>query len=123
MKQLKEKSEAARTFTVSYKENSYTMRLPTRHETRATVAQATEQYGGANFVWARMLLEKALIGWTGITAGDVVPDAGGEPLLWDVDAVVLLLDERPDIEDHLSNALMDRVKERNAKLEALTKNS
>jgi hypothetical protein len=122
LKQLKEKSEAARTFTAVYKGHSYTLRLPTRHETRATVAQVTEQYGNANFVWARTLLERALVGWTGPTVGDVLPDGGQEPLLWEPAAVVLLLDERPDIEDFLSGELMERIKERNTKLEALTKN-
>ena len=122
LKQLKEKSEAARTFTVMHKANSYTLRLPTRHETRVAVTQITEQYGSANFMWARNLLEKAIIAWTGPTAGDVVPDGGDEPLLCEPDAVVLLLDERPDIEDFLSNELMARVKERSDKIEVLTKN-
>lgn len=105
------------------------LRLPTQHE----VVLATRRAGlhrmaddmAAHVVLQRALLVSSVIAWSRVTVGDVLPDspAAAELLVYEPGAVELLLDAKPEWEEHLGAELLSRLAQRRAVQDTAAKNS
>lgn len=132
LQSLARRAQAAREYTVLAKAAKdgapsgpiFQMRLPTQHESdviglRAGMGQRLPE---ADAQFRRGMLEHACIGWDTVTYGDIVPDAGDDPLPWSPRAVILVLDAQPDWESHLWRDMVERLAARQAQRESATKN-
>jgi hypothetical protein len=122
---------AAREFQIATGHAHYTLRLPTRYEITlaASRAQASADEPGAKdpahlLILERLLLERAVVRWTGVHVRDVLPEheAADEPLPFEPRAVPLLLDAQPDLARDLSLALFDRMAQRREAGDTAAKN-
>jgi hypothetical protein len=114
---LRRKANAAREFTVVAGGASFTLRLPTAHESdmQALRARSEEQSAGAQGVLlVRRLLERAVVAWDGVVGDMLAPQGGADPVDLSVDAVGMLLDHRPDIASQLYSAFIEKSAARNA---------
>jgi hypothetical protein len=125
---IQRRAAAAREFEQAVGERSFRLRIPTQHETQVEILRAG---GGeertqhvALALMQRAVIERAIIGWRGVTTGDLLPDESVEYETVDYVPVLvpLLLDAQPEIGRALTEALVSRVAERNAKIEAARKN-
>lgn len=123
---LRRKQLASREFTVTVGAASYTLRLPTQHEkqVQAMRARGTEPDADAamSALLLRLLLERAVVGWSGVVASQLVPGAGADVVDFAPDAVPLLLDGDPDTALALTDAFVRRENERNNRVDAAAKN-
>lgn len=113
---------------------SFTLRLPTRHDKHKAMAAvapdifaaetARELTAEEKIDIARVLLERAVVGWQGVKLGDLLPDeaSGEEPLPWSRAAVPLLLAMHEDWADALQAAFGEAMRRRSAPLEVDEKN-
>ena len=123
---IKRKALAAREFTAEVGVKSFTVRLPTPHELAVEVERARLRGGTldpAQFivVW-RVLLERGVVGWSGVTCEDLAPGAGPEPADVSAEAVALLLDADADLQGKLYEQFVTRLVERNTKRAEAEKN-
>lgn len=120
---LRRKAQAAREFTVTVGAASYTLRLPTRHETEVEVLRSRGDGDAAlPAVLTRRLLEAAVVGWTGVTLEQLAPGGGPAPAELVPGAAALLLDNDPQAAAALLEAFVAKAQERNDRLEAAEKN-
>lgn len=123
---LQRKSQAAREFTVSIGAASYTLRLPTRHETEMEILRSRGAGVDGDLAQpialTRKLLERAVVGWSGVTLGQLAPAAGPDPADYQPEAVALLLDQDTATAEHLLSEFVKRAGERNARTGAAEKN-
>jgi hypothetical protein len=71
----------------------------------------------------RLLVEGAIVRWSGLRLQDVLPDEpAGEELPHSADAVGLLLDAQPDWARELGIALFDRMAQRRDQQDTAAKN-
>lgn len=120
---IRRKARASREFTAEAGHASFTLRTPTAFE--AEVAAAESQGSNSSHTLAlakRLLLQRAIVGWSGVQFADVLPDGVPEPAPWDAGAVDLLLDAQPTWAGQLWDALMHRMEEQAQRLEASAKN-
>jgi hypothetical protein len=121
---LRAKALAAREFTHEVGECSYRLRVPTRTEVR----QTAQKHGMASGSVVELLLIKTylvqrfLVGWTGVRNSHIVPDAGKDPLPHSPEAVALWIDANPDLADQLGEELARRSETRAAEIEAAAGN-
>lgn len=121
---LRRKAQAAREFVLPVGVRSFTLRLPTQHELKVEALRSTASGidPAQSTVLVRSLLEKAVIGWSGVTCEDLAPHGG--PDLADLvpGAVALLLDSQPEIAAGLMDAFVDRMNERGTVKDEAAKN-
>lgn len=129
---LKRRATAAREFQVAVGPQDalrqFTLRVPTPHEvkvaaSRAGVASVLEDQA-AHVLLQRALLLLAVVGWSGVTVGDVLPQAeqSTDALELESGAVELVLDANPEWEKVLGNALYERMTQRRAQKDTAAKN-
>lgn len=102
-----------------------TLRIPTRHETRVALQRAGPADDAARLLVAeRLLLEGALVAWSGVRVCDVLAehDPADLQMPFDRGAVPLLLDAQPAWASALGLQLVDRMAQRNAAQDTATKN-
>jgi hypothetical protein len=125
---IQRRAAAAREFEHPVGERSFRLRIPTQHEVQVEVLRAGGGDLGKEHValalMQRAVLERAIIGWQGVTTADLLP---GEQLEYETAdfasmLVPLLLDAMPDVARELTEALIAMAAERNAKIEAARKN-
>jgi hypothetical protein len=124
LSEFKDKLAKAREFEVKSGGATFRMRLPSEHAWRVAVEEHRRETGRVkNEQASRALLQGAMLGWDGVTEKHLLLEGGDEPLPFSAEALLMVLDERQDIADELSVALMNRLKERSAQVEAARKNS
>ncbi len=121
---------ATREFTEVIEGATFTLRLPTRLDSRIALARvlAVNEGETANDVLAirveRESLMQAIVRWSDVplrwVLGDVEP--ADAPCEFDRSVIGLLLDERPDVAEKLGAALFSRIKEFNALRDTAAKN-
>jgi hypothetical protein len=111
-------ANAAREFDVSSPRITLRLRLPTRLQMQRIVARTEEK----DVVSAQeQLLCASIIGWSGVAAEKVVPNAEGQ-LAFDPDLIAHVLDAFPDEADAAFLAIVQRYAERRAAAETAAKN-
>lgn len=133
---------AAREFTETIDGATFTLRLPTRLDSRIALTRVLAAHPGEtnNDVLAlrveRESLIQAIVGWTGVPMHWVLPGATAEPPLeacvsdaappaqfaYSPQCVALLLDTQPDHAETLGRELFNRVRRRNGVLDTAAKN-
>lgn len=115
---------AAREFQKVIEHATFTLRIPTRHETQLAIRRGGPSDDVARLLVAeRLLLEGALVRWSGVRVQDVLADHEfAEDLPHEPAAVPLLLDAQPDWAHQLGVALMDAMASRQAAQDTAEKN-
>ena len=123
---IKRRAIAAREFPVAAGGFTFTLRLPTQHEIDIEATRARMHEGDIDpaqlTIIRRRLLERAVVGWDGVTWGHLADGSGGEPAEISADAVALLLDSDTDLAETLDAAFVARLAERNNKRAEAAKN-
>lgn len=119
---LKRKLDAARDFTVSHGGIELKVRLPTETAMRAAVARLPESGHERLAELQRSLMMQCVVGWSGLTPGSLLPDAGDDPLPFSPDLLDDVFDRWPKLYDDAYLALMERYNARIERLEAERKN-
>jgi hypothetical protein len=122
------RAAAAREFTHEVDGRRFTLRLPTHDEMRISVL--SHGTPGVNTdvglaAWERIgreLIERAVVGWSGVRFSDLLPGETDEPLEWAAEGVPLLLDAQPQWCLSLRAALMKGITDRAARIETAQKN-
>jgi hypothetical protein len=121
---IKERARVARSISVLSGPRAYTLLLPTAHEMEIAVASRGEGEAGV-VTFLRAQVERALIGWEGVTLADFDPaagDSGAERVPFAAELVPELLDTLPEDAALLRDQLVARLAERRARVEAAAKN-
>jgi len=131
---IKAKAIGARSFSavVGPPESPRTISLltPTQHEMRMASVRAgvaDQSDAAAMLVLERALLVLAVVGWSGVTCGDLAPvlqaDArGNDVAAFEPGATELLLDAQPDWGAQLWVLLLQQITSRSDRREAAAKN-
>lgn len=124
---LRRKALAARQFDVSPEPGvSFTLRVPTKHESMVAYMEAAGGRKAANQVrWQRQLLLLAVVGWSGVVARHVLPgieQGGDDPLAFEPGAAELLLDAQDAWAEQLLAELVQRLDTRQAAEDTAAKN-
>jgi len=123
---IKRKAAAARQFVVEDDGRSFTLQLPTQYEIEVEAVRARLHDGDTDpaqlTVIRRRLLERGIVGWSGVTCEHLA--LGGGPDSADVspDAAALLLDAEPKLASRLDGEFIERLSERNSKRAEAEKN-
>lgn len=121
--EFKAKLERSRELEAKVGGATFRLRLPSEHAWRVASEEHRRDDGRVkNEQASRALLQAAVLGWEGVTEGDLLLDGGTEPLPFSAEALGMLLDERQDIADELTLALMKRLSQRRGEVEAARKN-
>lgn len=121
---------AAREFTEVIEGATFTLRLPTRLDSRVALARVFAAHpqekdeGVLAILVERESLVRAIVGWSGVPLRWVLADAepADAPCPFDAGMVPLLLDERPDVAEQLGRVLFDRIRSFNATRDTAAKN-
>jgi hypothetical protein len=123
---LRRRAVAARRFDVPIDGVVVTLEIPTRHASKLAYSRAGMVEGDNSATtmirWTRAVLVMAVAGWSGVTERHVLPDGGDEPVPFSADAVDLVLDARPEWEEALAAAVLDRLAQRRAIEDTAAKN-
>lgn len=127
---LKRFALAAREFSHSVGDpaRQISLRVPTQHQidlaARRSGLSSLSDDQAANVVLSRSLLLLGVVGWSGITVGDVLPGnaQSAEPLPWEAGAVELLLDAQPEWAQEMYEALIEQLLSRKALKDTAAKN-
>jgi hypothetical protein len=123
---IKRNALAARMVSVEVAPATFALTLPTNMQSSIAYTQALR--GGsfdsaAQIRFQRGLLLDAVTGWSGVLLRHVLLDHQGDDALdFELGAVELLMDAKPDWESQLISALLDGVAERKAKEDTAAKN-
>jgi len=120
---FKSQLHAARSFEKEIAGACFKLLLPTEYACRVAIESNLDGNGqviGAKS--SRQILDGALIGWEGVKASHLLPDAGEEPIAFSAAARAELLDCRLDIADRLIVEISVRLEERRNRMEAARKN-
>jgi len=123
---LADKMRQAREFEVPVGAAKFLLRLPTPGEYRLLAGPFTVDGtipDGNLTAFERKLAEAVLVGWSGLQAREIFPDAEAEPLAFSATTARLLLEYRVDIQDLVIQAVVAEKRKRNAEVEADQKNS
>lgn len=122
IERIKIGARAARQTAVACGSRSYVLQLPTQHELE--LAAARKAAGEAGMVeFFRQQLERAVVEWSGITEGDFTGQAEqAAPVPYSPELVPWLLDAQPADAEQLRAALVEKLAERRARVEAAAKN-
>jgi len=125
--ELKAQAEAARTVQLSAGGHTFSVRLPTAHESLLS-ARRVGLNGNADraglLLLQHDLLQQAITGWQGPRVGDVLPGhaEAASPLIWAPGVPALLLDAAPHWAETLADQFTAAIASRRAALEADAKN-
>ena len=124
---LKRRSLAARETAHAIDGRSFTLRVPTRHETTVAVRKCSTDSGkdeaALYIIVRRYLLEQAIVDWSGVTVHDLLPDDESIELQpFEPGAVPFLLDAQVDWASSLSDRLVELIAARNAAQDSAAKN-
>lgn len=125
---LKRRSLAARETSHEIDGRAFTLRVPTRHETTVAVRRASAGAGGDEaavyVIVRRNLLEAAIVRWSGVKVGDMLPGEGdaGDDYPHEPGAVPFLLDAQTDWAAELSDKLVELIAARNSLQDSAAKN-
>lgn len=120
---LKAKLTKARELEVEADGAKFRLLLPSEHAWRVAVEENRGADGKVRQQRvSRALLESALLGWEGVSAGHLLAGGGADEVKFSPEARGILLDERQDIADELTLKLVKRLNERRAELESARKN-
>jgi hypothetical protein len=123
---LRRKALAARELTVEVGQARFTLRLPTQHEVELeslrTRVHEPDSSAARNSLLTRRLLQRAVVGWSGVTTAQLAPDAGHEPADHAPELVELLLDHDLDTAQRLLDAFIEAFNRRREAREAAAKN-
>lgn len=129
LEEIQRHAAAAREFTSSIDGATFTLRLPTRLDSKLALARVLAAHRGeSNDVLAirveRETLVQSLIGWADVPLRWVLRDAApaDEPCAFDRAVVGLLLDEQPGVAELLGRDLFDRIRAWNATRDTAAKN-
>ena len=122
--------EAARRFTVELDGAVVlTLRQPTEHESSCLYLEAGAPAASQWMRWQRLLVERALVGWSGVTEATFAADVPGHAAVvtppevaFDAALVPALLDARPEWFKGLIAALLARMAAARATREAASGN-
>lgn len=128
---LKRLATAAREFSVAVggPPRHITLRLPTQHQlvlsARRSGLHNLQDDAAAHVVLQRNLLLLAMVAWSGVLVGDVLPDypQSGDALEFAPESAELWIDAHPAWEAELSAALMQRMAQRKDAQDTAAKNS
>jgi len=114
---------AARQMEAKVDGATFKLEVPSEHAWRVTYEEHRNTAGDLLYARAsRAILDKALIGWDGVTAKHLLPDAPEEAIAFSPAARSMLLDARTDIADELKIALIDKANSAREAREAARKN-
>jgi hypothetical protein len=105
-----------------------TLRIPTHHETVLAARRSGLHTAGddlaSHIVLQRSLLLQAVCAWSGVLIGDVLPDHddAAKPLVYEREAVELVLDSQKDWEVELGAQLLQRMANRREVKDTAAKN-
>ena len=126
--ELRAKAQAARRFVETEGEWQLTLQTPTRRE----IMQLAHERGinldddalasSALTLLYYGLVDRYLVGWSGLRESDIVPAAGADPLAWSPETVPLWSDAHPAVAMRIGRMLYDRAIKRAAATEATAKN-
>jgi len=118
--ELKKRFDKSREVTEEIGSRSFTLRLPTR-AVALLVVESDASSGRAVY----QLLIDAVVGWKGVTVGDIAPDdpEAHEPLPCTAESIPLFLDSQIEVLGALSARFLDALRRRNEIFEAARKNS
>lgn len=123
---IKRRAIAAREFSVAAGAFAFTLRLPTQHEIDIEATRARMHDGDIDpaqmTIIRRRLLERAVVGWAGVTWGHLAEGSGADAADFSMEAVSLLLDADPTLAETLDAAFVARLAERNSKRAEAAKN-
>jgi hypothetical protein len=121
--EIRRRSLAARECEHTVYGKTFRLLLPTPTDVQIEMLRAGDDRA-APLVMQRAVLERAVIGWSGVMVKDLVSgdDVENETAEFASMLVPLLFANRPDIYEELAAFLVGRASERNAKLEAARKN-
>jgi hypothetical protein len=129
---LKRLATAAREFSVQVgaadAPRHITLRVPTQHElvvsARRSGIESIESDRAAMLVMTRALVLQAMVGFSGVVVGDVLPDhpQAADALPCEPGAAELVLDAQPEWAKTLSDALMERLALRREQKDTAQKN-
>lgn len=126
---IRRQALAAREFERAVDHATFTLRIPTRHEVTIAVRRAAAKTLAGDsdpahlLLLERMLLEAAIVRWSGLTVRDILPAHElAEDLPHEPGAVGLLLDAQPDWARELGMALFDRMAARRDAQDTAAKN-
>jgi hypothetical protein len=130
---IRRQALAAREFQKVIEHVTFTLRLPTRYEVTlaarrsaargATLDGSTDNDPAHLLILERLLLEQAVVRWSGLRLRNVLPDeATDEDITHSSGAVPLLLDAQPDWARELGVALFDRMAQRRERQDTAAKN-
>lgn len=120
---LKAQIEQGRRFEVPADGATFILRLPSDHAWRVAVEAHTDEKGRVQVGKAMAaILGEVLIGWRGVTARHILPDAPEEPVDFSAAARTELIEWRTDIAEELGAAVVARRTERRARMDAARKN-
>jgi hypothetical protein len=129
---LKRAALAARTFSVEDGERKFEVRLPTRHELAVecmragiTSMDALKASDAGWLIVRRALAVRGIVGWRGVTVGDVLPEADetGGAVDFDAQLVPILLDADEPLAARIEDEILARVMTRMRVAGDLEKNS
>lgn len=123
---LRKRAAEARRFDVPIDGVVVTLEIPTRHASKLAYSRAGMVEGDNSATtmirWTRSVLLLSVVGWVGVAERHVLPDGGDEPVPFSADAVDLVLDARPEWEEELASAVLDRLAQRRAIEDTAAKN-
>lgn len=128
---IRRKALAARSFTKELGGVTFSLRVPTQHESSTLYLRCSTHAGAmdpASLVrWQRAMLLQSIVGWAGAkvhhTLSDMVDtDEGGQDFHFEPGAAEVLLDAQPEWEEELLAAMLERRAARMVREEAAAKN-
>lgn len=128
---IRRKALAARAFTKEVGGVTFSLRVPTQHESSTLYLRCATHQGAmdpASLVrWQRAILLQAIVGWSGAkvhhTLSDLVDtEEGASDLAFEPGAAEVLLDAQPEWEEALVSELLERRAKRLEREEAAAKN-
>lgn len=98
--EIRARALKSREVTVDVEGRSFMLRVPTMHEIQlgqrsASRLSASLGENATELVLQRLLVESAVIGWSGIMVRDVLAEEGDEPLAFAPTLVDVVLDAQP----------------------------
>jgi hypothetical protein len=121
------KARAAREFEHAAGPAKFNLRVPTKLESSIAFAESLGERrrrdAASSLRFERALLLLAVVGWSGVSVRDVLPEhAGEDEFAFEPGAAELLFDAQPEWEGELMQALMQRIAQRQAVEDTAAKN-
>lgn len=119
-------AEAARTWSHQTAGRTFTLRAPSQHDVRMTYMRLGDKDGNDPAIMAdltRVLLERAVVGWSGVTENDMIANGSDDPVDYHATLVPVMLDAQDEWGKELHKQVQARMTSRNESIESAKKNS